>query len=336
MLPNRVSQNHPRRRWPDVLAVVTALLAGSCAAPDASDSPAGPLRPAAVAMSPWDARYPNSRCVTTAHYRIYSDLQDADSLDQLAQAMEGAHQLYQSLCPGIPLSPKPLDCFIFARRAEWAAFTAKNTGNDAAVYLQIDRGGYTVNDWFVAFWIGDRGTLAVAAHEGFHQYVARNFAGRLPPALEEGFACMFENIEFTGRLPRWDLRDNTTRQRALRQGLDARMLWPLSTLIKMHAGEVIGMPRTRIEAFYAQNWALAMFFWEGDGRRYRPAIQRFMADAAAGKLWTPPGAAANSIRQWYPELNQAVLEYYLNATFLELEPQFLGYANHLAARHRDE
>ena len=72
-------------------------------------------------------------------------------------------------------------CYLFQTRDEWAAFTRTRTGADAAIYLQINRGGYTVRDWYVAYFIGDLGTYSVAAHEGFHQYVARHFRSRLPP-----------------------------------------------------------------------------------------------------------------------------------------------------------
>ena len=54
-----------------------------------------------------------------------------------------------SFAPDVKLSPNPLDCYIFESRQEWANFTKRHTGADAAVYLQINRGGYTLNDWFV-------------------------------------------------------------------------------------------------------------------------------------------------------------------------------------------
>ena len=70
--------------------------------------------------------------------------------------------------------------------------TARHTGMDAAIYLQITRGGYTIGDWFVSYYVGENATYSVASHEGWHQYVARNFRGRLPPFLEEGTASSDE------------------------------------------------------------------------------------------------------------------------------------------------
>ena len=57
----------------------------------------------------------------------------------------------------------------------------------------------------MAYFIGDLGTYSVAAHEGLHQFLARHFKSRPPPFLEEGMACMFEDVKWDGDLPRWDL-----------------------------------------------------------------------------------------------------------------------------------
>ena len=281
-------------------------------------------------QEPWDPHYPRTRCLVTPHYRIYTDIDDPELLDQFAQLMEGAYGQYQMFAPGIPLSPQPLRCFIFAQRDVWAAFTAKNTGNDAAVYLRISRGAYTVDDWFVAFWIGDRGTCAVAAHEGWHQFVARNYAGRIAPAIEEGIACTFEDVEWDLRLPRWNFGAAPSRRRALRNALDARMNWPLGKLLQLHAGDIITLPRRQIDTFYAQTWALAMFLWEGDGGRYRRAFQQYMAEVAAGTAYRPAYLAHLAQRQWNPHMAGPQLEHYLGIPLAELERRYLDYCRDLA------
>ncbi len=278
---------------------------------------------------PWDLKYPHSTCLVSPHYRIYTDIDDPDTLDQLTQLMEGAFRQYQLLAPGIPLSKQALRSYIFAGREQWAAFTAKNTGADAPIYLKISRGAYTVDDWFVAFWLGDRGTFAVAAHEGWHQFVARNYAGRIPPAIEEGIACMFEDVEWKGRLPQWNIGAAPSRRRVLASAMTTGNRWPLEKLLRLHAGDVIGLPRQQIDTFYAQTWALAMFLREAEDGRYRSAFQRYLADIAAGQAYRPAELSSLGQREWNPAVAGAQLAHYLNLPLSEIDTRYQRYCRTL-------
>src|SRR5690606_1520091 len=141
----------------------------------------------------------------------------------------------------------PMEGYLFANRTEWAAFTAAHAGEDAAVYLQVPRGGYCYGDVTVMYFLGDLSTYSVAAHEGWHQFVARHFKRRLPPFLEEGMACLFESIRLEQGLPRWNLAINHNRIDKLRAAVEGEALWPLEKLIHMHAGEVVALPVGQIE-----------------------------------------------------------------------------------------
>jgi hypothetical protein len=319
--------------WPLLLALLM-LLAVGCTQVEQSQW-TGPRTLAPVRVTPWDAGHPQSRIIKTPHYEIYTDLSEQDSLDNLAQLMEGAYEQYQQFCPGIPLSSQPLRCYLFAKRDEWATFTQRHTGEDAAVYLQITRGAYTVDDWFVAFWLGDRGTFSVAAHEGFHQFAARQFQGRIAPVLDEGLACMCENIGWEANLPRWNLSESRKRSEDLAAGLASHQMWSLKELLRMHAGDVISLPRERIDTFYAQSWALARFLWEGDGLRHRPALQRYLAEVAAGRAHRPAQFANLKRHDWNPDLSIAQLEYYLGSSLTDLEPAYEAFCRRIARRSDD-
>jgi hypothetical protein len=200
--------------------------------------------------------------VELPHYVIHSTIPDPAALQRIGQVLEGAHEAYRSLAPEVRLSSYPMECYLFETRPQWAAYTKAHTGDDAAIYLRVNRGGYTINDKFVAYWIGEIGTYSVAAHEGFHQYVARHLKGRLPPFLEEGLACMFEQLEWVEQgknaepLPRFDVRKNHARLMALRIAADGNDMYPLEALVKMHAGQVVGKRSAKIEAFYAESWGV--------------------------------------------------------------------------------
>jgi hypothetical protein len=57
----------------------------------------------------------------------------------------------------------------------------------------------------------------------------------------------------------------------------------------MHAGDVVRLPGTRIEAFYSQNWAFARFLWEGNNGAYRSSFRRMLSDIAQGDPYDPTG-----------------------------------------------
>ena len=238
--------------------------------------------------------------------------------------------MYQEIAPGVQLSDRHLDCFIFRWRSEWDEYTQKYAGNDAKVYLQIRSGGYTIYDRYVAYYIGREGTFAVAAHEGWHQFAGRHFKGRMPPFLEEGLACMFETISWKDRLPRWNLSVNTQRAQTLRKAMDAKDLWPLEKLISMHAGDIVGESNDRIDAFYAQCWAFAKFLYEGENGKYRPALQKWLAETANGTVYDPTKSHARAIAPWNRKAVRPMLEHYLGMELPEIDKAFNVYMKKVA------
>jgi hypothetical protein len=286
----------------------------------------GPSAPAAVSFQPWIFSGRAARTIRTEHYALHTTITDNDFCQSLPQLMEGAYGQYRLLTPGVTPSARPMDCYIFAQRPEWAQFTTAHTGQDAAVYLQINRGGYTRLDWFVAYYIGDVGTYSVAAHEGWHQYVARNFKTRLPPFLEEGIATMFETIRWDGGLPRWDLRVNPNRLQKLRRAMDDHQLFPLNQLVTMHAGDVVGMHGGRIEAFYAQDWAFAVFLLHADHGRHRAALEKLLTDTANGTAYLPSELPHSVLPDaWLPGSVKPLLERYLGEDLAGIDVEYQAY-----------
>jgi len=268
------------------------------------------------------------------HYTIYSTLEDRAVLNRLCDVLENAIVAYRGVAGGVAISPRPMVCYIFGSRAQWAAYTKAHAGEDAAIYLMVNRGGYTAGDQFVAYWIGDTGTFSVAAHEGWHQFAARNLKGRLPPFLEEGIACLFEQPEWVDELPHFDTTHNPPRLSALRAAADAGELDSLATLVRMHAGQVVGKRASRIESFYAESWAFARFLLEADNGRYRPALTEMIDDAARGELFaddsieSPTGGGP----LWNPASSRPMLEHYLNRSLDKIEIAFAKYVRELVAK----
>ena len=317
------------RRSTRVLILVLGLVAGGWGCSQQEPVSRGPAKQSLVEFQKLSISGAEGTRVVCPHYLIYSTLSDAQTLRHVADVMEGALAQYQSLAPDIRLSDRPMECYLFDTRDQWAAFTREHTGEDSRIYLRVNRGGYTVGDWFVAYWIGEAATYSVAAHEGWHQYVARHLKGRLPPFLEEGMACLFEQVQWDGELPRWDLSANHARLASLRSAEAGQKLYPLEQLVRMHAGQVVGKPPSQIEAFYAESWAFARFLHDGSDGRNRPALRRMLTDAARGGLFADSSRSLADGPLWDPSTAKPMLEHYLGMSLPEIDREFRGYMQQL-------
>ncbi len=294
----------------------------------------GPGMLSPVRVEPWTYGGEPARRVITPHYVVYATVANDDFLESIGQLMEGAWRNTGGLRPRVPETDHPMECYLFATRPQWARFTKDNTGVDSSVYLQINRGGYTVRDWYVAYFLGDVGTFCVASHEGFHQFAARHFKTRIPPFMEEGIACLFEDVTWDGQLPRWDLSVNYGRQTALRRAVEKGLLLPLRDLAGMHAGQIITKSSDQIAGFYAQCWGFARFLWEYHGGHYRPALQKILADAGDGTLYGGGVPTFAGGLYWNPRSAKPMLEHYLETDFATIERQYRDYLIELAHASR--
>lgn len=317
------------RRW---FAGLALLIAAGCATPHRNIGPAeGLARKAQVQDEPSTFGRVPSRRVVTPHYLIQTTITDAELRANIAQIMEGALGQYRKLTPGIAMSQEPMQCFVFANRNQWAQFTETVAGDDAKIYLKINRGGYSIRDWYVAYFIGDRETYSVTAHEGFHQYVGRHFKRRPPPFLEEGLATLFEYIDWEKDLPRWRWAVNPNRLNGLERTLKQNLTMPLSEICQLHAGQVVNKAAWRLETFYAQAWAFARFLYDGEGGKYRPALQQMLADLAADAAASAGGTGAKSPAMWDPRTARPLLEHYLGQDLKVIDEEYKIYMKKIVA-----
>jgi hypothetical protein len=280
---------------------------------------------------PWSYNDDPGVVIHTAHYNLYTTIADPDIRHRLPDVMEGALGEYERIAPGVPVSSKPMDCYLFKDRAEWEYYTRQHTGVQAYTYLRISRGGYTLGDWYATYNLGSVGaTMSVAAHEGWHQFAARNFKGRLPPFLEEGIATMFEDISWEDDLPRWNLTQNRSRLQALHDAVLGNYLYPLDELVQKHAGDVVAGTDNRVAAFYGENWAFAAFLWSAEDNKYRPALRRIMSDVADGSVYDPTGVMRSSLSSWNPAGVQPMLEHYLGMSMAQMNVEYQKFIRKIA------
>lgn len=292
-----------------VIAVVGVLLAGcggtSNVAGPAPAARAEPGAPAVMSLSPasviessetWSYAGKPGRAVQTANYRFYMTQTDPVLASRLPLFMETALRHYRAEFAGLPSPPGKLDTFIMGTRGQWEMLTKQLMGDNAETYLRIQRGGYASGGRGVFYDIGASDTLSIAGHEGWHQYTQRTFAEPLPVWLEEGIATTMEGYRWEASGPSLVGWANTERFDQLRAAEARGTLMPLLQLFDTSPQELLS-PRSMAEVeaegkrapdaaltYYAQIWALVHFLREGEGGKYRGALNRAVNDAAAGRM----------------------------------------------------
>ncbi len=286
------------------MAAAAALLAAALAAaactresvapmPTAISAEAAPLpdeiTSVAVSERPWTFGTIPGRILETAHFRIHTTLDRSWVDETMPLFLERALAQYTTAIAHLPPPRSVLETYLFARRGEWEQKTRQMLSADADRYLQLGRGGFTTRGISVLYYIGPRGrrdTLAIAAHEGWHQYSQGTFRHPLPVWLEEGIATYMEGfVSHPDGLPKFRPWANLERYQALRDAVRRERVIPLERLVGLRPDSLLdgdGSGESLLR-YYAQVWALVHFLVEGEDGRHRPALQQVLLDAVGGR-----------------------------------------------------
>ncbi|MBA4119928.1 MAG: hypothetical protein C0513_04405 [Isosphaera sp.] len=340
-----------------VLATVLAGCAGRPAAPsgprDALDwrSPwsavggpgAGAASPAVggdgagvvVSSEPWAFGAAPGRVIRTRHLRVYTTLERGLLLDRAPAFLEAALTHYAGAVTRLPGPDAPLDTYIMAGRAQWFRLAQAVLGERSGALGTVGRGGFAQGGRGYFFDIGPADTLAIAAHEGWHQYTQRVFRQRLPLWAEEGMATYMEGHKWVNDRPVFLPWRNTERFDRLRlaQGGDQSLALP--ELLRASPEVLLGTGTgERALVYYAQLWALMHFLMEGQGGKHRPAVERMLRDAAQGTLAaavraSASGRAAGLRADGLADLGPAVFEAYTGESPEALDEAYRSFVQRL-------
>ncbi len=298
----------------------------------------------AVAVEPWVWQSPvgpvQGDVYATQHFRLYTTSRQESSVRRsLPVFYETALEHYTTEICQLPEPPKPLETYVFGTRDQWADYTKLRLGEDAGTYLALQRGGYTLDSQAVLFDLGRWDTLALAAHEGWHQYTQATFRHPLPIWLEEGLATYMEGH-------RWDRGQerplfapwrNMERFGALREANRDDELIPLEQLLE-------GMPQaflrrdgqSKLLTYYAQVWCLTHYLADGEEGRYREALAELLRDAVAGRIASKVATSERLPRHLRnapaAKLGKALVLVYFNPDFAEFEAGYEAFQTALLAR----
>lgn len=272
--------NH--RLW---LACGAAFGLAACAGPSTTPPRASPtVFGAAPSVEEWEYAGKPGKLVRTHSYRLFTTETDPGIMEGMPRFLEAALDRYTSAFGPLPKPTMRLDTFLMADREQWATLTRQVMGSQAGTYLRIHRGGFASGGRALIWTIGERDTLAIIAHEGWHQYTQRTFRQELPAWLEEGVAVYMEGFIAGASGPVFAGWANRERYEQLRRAAARGSLLPLQTLLGSSPQHLIEHSTEGTLTYYAQLWALMHFLNEGEDGRYRRGIGLVLGDAAAGRL----------------------------------------------------
>lgn len=232
----------------------------------------------------WTFATAQGKVLRTANYRIYTTVENPVLRARLASYLEHGLVHYRTALGPLPAPTQRLDTYLMKNRPQWEAVTKQLMAEQAEMLLKIPRGGYASRGIGVFYDIGIFDTLAIAGHEGWHQYTQRVFKDQLPVWLEEGVATFMEGHRWEGNTPVFRQWANVQRFDQLRTAADKRGLLPLEDLLDSRPQDFLDQSDDRVLTFYAQIWALVHFLNEGENGKYRASLRALLNDAAMGNL----------------------------------------------------
>jgi hypothetical protein len=234
--------------------------------------------PELKSLHEWVSDYGPGLEIVTAHYRIFTTLLESGFLRDIPRFMESAHAAYNGLLDE-SVSPQAQSIvYVFAQRDQWEAFTHAFAGEQAEVLCRIRQGAYCHKGACVAYDIGRERTWAALAHEGWHQFMTRHFAYRLPSWLDEGLAMLFEGYALDAGHYRFCHVPNRYRLEGLRYQLAQSSFFTLPELLRASPGEMMAQDNAdSVIGFYSQSYALVRFLNETEPS-LREGFRRMLSD----------------------------------------------------------
>ena len=301
---------------------------GGVSAASLSDGP-GRLTPDTLTSVPvtkrsWHFGGAAGKVITTPHYRVYTTLTRQSILDRLPLFLERAMAHYTTALAPLPYPRTRLDTYLFESRGQWEAKTRQMLPRQASTFLTLGRGGFTTRGTSVLYYIGRKDTLAIAAHEGWHQFSQEIFRSQLPLWMEEGIATYMEGYtSHPDGLPRFRPWMNLERFHTLRDAVRAGRLIPLEDLLSRTPQSFLKDSKNELLIYYAQVWVLTHFLAEGQHGRYRESLREVLIDALRGRL-----AVRSLGRRGGPgsvRLGSAVMTAYFDSDLTQFEQAYLQF-----------
>lgn len=322
-----------------VAAALGAALLASCAqdvarAPESEAEEridAGMLAP--EGEEAWSFGGVEGKLIRTRHYRVFTTERDGAIRDRLPSFLELALDHYRSALGPLPAPSMRMDVFLMDNRSQWQSLTLRLLGRRGERYLQIGRGGFATGGQALLYDIGLFDTLAIAGHEGWHQYTQRTFRDPLPVYLEEGIAAYMEGHRWAETTPVFLPWANVERFDQLRRAQAQGGLVTLGALVESAPLELLEHAGDGALNYYAQAWTLVHFLNEGAGGRHRDSLRRLLLDASQGnvrKVLAARMGAREAMEALASRRGRAVMEAYFGEDLGTMEREYRAFMEEVA------
>jgi hypothetical protein len=294
-------------------ALLTTLIA--CTPPDprdillgSIDRPAPPQYGEVAVIEPWQFMGFDGLCIRTQHWDICTTMVQPTLHAWLPVALEAGLAAMRSELDSASFTlPAPTETMItclMSDRRQWSNLAKMILPVHADAMQGLGRGGFTSEGVALLYDIDRRShcrdTMALALHEGWHQYAQTALRGPLPQWADEGLATVMEGFKLLPDGVQIDHSANRQRQRRawwmLRRG---RML-PLKEFAADDPHAAMARGNTALLDYYGQAWAVMRFMLADPDRAQ--TIQ-FIVEAAAMGERSPQGplddpALDAAFREW--------------------------------------
>jgi hypothetical protein len=237
----------------------------------------------------WVWRDTTGLIIASPNYDIHTTIEDPRLLDILPGFFESALRAYRTSLAALPAPSDRFETYIFKDRQQWRHKTWEVLPKQAGAFMNLGRGGFATRGIAVLYFIDYRAgnphdTLAIAAHEGWHQYTQKTFRHQLPVWLEEGIATYMEGFQTTPEGITFTPEFNRERRRELSSAVRHDRLIPLGELMSKTPQEFLTSGKDHLLTYYAQVWALTRFLVEYEDGKYASTLTEVLTDAAEGRL----------------------------------------------------
>ena len=282
--------------------------------------------------------------IHTAHYDIYTTLQDALILRQVPVFLESAFCAYSDTVGHKIKTDKKLVVYFFETRSQWEQFTHHWTGLYAEMYLKIKAGAYYANGACVVYHLARQTDFSILAHEGWHQFSDEIFQYRLPAWVDEGLATNFEAYSNNGKV-KFTPQRNAGRLYSLRQTISSDQMIPLANLLTLDAGRVVSHAdmnsQQPVRAYYAQLYAFIRFMREYKYGKYASRLNALLEHARMGR-WPLSQAdhdeavrrGSSTSRSWNARVGKFIFQRYIAPYPEEIEAEYHAFCQKILANVR--